>query len=654
MKSTFQLTGMHCASCAAKIERALQNVRGVERAGVNFATEKATVEYDARETSTKELHAAVKKVGYNIADADTLGLLRLRILGMDNQHCVKTVTGVMESLPGILTYNLQTNEKGVINYDPKTISVHKIKNAIEKVGYTPVEDVGTAVDVRTREIQKTGKLLLVSFVITLPVFLFMFVDFPYERYIAFVLAGIVQFYIGWRFYQGTWIGLKSFSANMDTLIALGTSAAYLYSVGVTFLPHFGEHVYYETSAMIITLILLGKWLEARAKGKASDAITALLRLQPKTAHVMYDEKEVEIPVDEVQVNDILVIRPGEKIPVDGEVVAGHSSVDESMVTGESIPVEKRTGDVVIGATINVHGLLKIKAKKVGEDTTLAQIIHLVEEAQGSKAPIQRLADKVSGIFVPAVLVIAIVSFIIWFYWIGEDFSFSLTILVSVLIIACPCALGLATPTALVVGTGRGASKGILIKDAQSLEKIHEIDTIIFDKTGTITIGKPKVTDIIVFASGYGEEFVLKFAAIAEKGSEHPLAQAILDEAEKRNISIHELQRDQLPGRAGAHRGAHRRQHPGRSGLVSPRRQGAGGGLQDPAQDRRLPAPRGRHLLGDQEVPEEQTPHREEVHQGDRQGRGLSGPEQGRLGGGDPEVFRHPQGVGSRLHLGHGA
>ena len=537
MKTTVKITGMHCASCAAKIEKALKNVKGVQTAGVNFATEKATIEYDEKSTDKKEIQDAVKKVGYGVGDIEELGILHLRVIGMDNAHCIKTVGGVLESLDGILTYKLKVNEKAVINYDPKKISVEEIKKAIEKLGYKTVEDVGATLDVRQQEIRKSGRMLLLSILLTLPVFSFMFFDVAYERYIAFVLAGIVQFYIGWRFYQGTWIGLKTFSANMDTLIVLGTSAAYFYSIGVTFLPNFGEYVYYETSAMIITLIVLGKFLEARAKGKASNAIAALMHLQPKKARVIKLDEEIEMAVEEVKVGDTLIIKPGEGVPIDGEVTAGHSSVDESMVTGESIPVEKKIGDIVFGGTINQNGLLKITAKKVGEDTTLAQIVRLVEEAQGSKAPIQKLADVVSGYFVPAVLVIAVLVFIIWFYVVGQSFLFGITVMMSVLIIACPCALGLATPTAIVVGTGKGASQGILIKNAEALEKVHETDTVIFDKTGTLTVGKPEVTDIIVFEKGYKEDFVLKFAGIAEKGSEHPLAQAILKEAEKRKIKL---------------------------------------------------------------------------------------------------------------------
>lgn len=548
MKITVRIAGMHCASCARKIEQAVGHVKGVKQVVVNFATEKATVDFDEQITEKKHIQEAVRKVGYGVGGVEDLGMLHLRIIGMDNQHCVKTIEGVLEGLHGILTYNLKINEKAVINYDPKSVSLDGIKKAIEKAGYKPVEDVGITLDVRAQEIAKTKRLFLLSLVFTLPVFLFIFIEIPFEQYIAFVLAGIVQFYIGLRFYYGAWISLKRFSANMDTLIALGTSAAYFYSLGVTFLPNFGEHVYYETSAMIITLIILGKYLEARAKGKASEAISSLLRLQPKTAHVIKLEEEIEIPVEQVLVGDVLVIRPGEQIPVDGKVVGGHSSVDESMITGESVPVEKSVGDIVIGATINSRGLLKIKTEKVGEDTTLASIVRLVEEAQGSKAPIQKFADVVSGYFVPAVIALAIISFIIWLYWVGQSFVFALTVFVSVLIIACPCALGLATPTAVVVGTGRGASQGILIKDAESLERMHEIDTIVFDKTGTLTIGKPKVTDIVVFERGYKEEFVLKFAAIAEKGSEHPLAQAVLDKAAQEKIKASEAKEYQaIPG-----------------------------------------------------------------------------------------------------------
>lgn len=463
---------------------------------------------------------------------------------MDNQHCINAVSNAL-NIKGIISKELYQNERGTIKYDPTIITVEEIKKAIKDSGYEPVEEEEELIDkekkAREKEISNLKRLFIFSLIFSLPVFILSFPELfkimiPYQNTVLLILATPVQFIVGYRFYKGMFFALKSRTANMDTLIAVGTSAAYLYSASVILIPGFGSYVYFDTSAVIITFILLGKWFEAITKGKASEAIKKLMGLQPKTATVVRDGKEIEIPISEVVVGDFVIVKPGQKIPVDGEVVEGDSSVDESMITGESIPVEKKKGDTVIGGTINKHGSFKFKATKIGKDTVLSQIIKLVEEAQGSKAPIQRLADKVSSYFVPAVILIAVASFLIWYFAFGQSFIFSLSIFISVLIVACPCALGLATPTAIIVGTGKAAENGILIKSSEALENTHKLTTIVFDKTGTLTKGEPAVTDILATGKLEKNE-ILKNAAIAEKKSEHPLADAILSKAKEENIEI---------------------------------------------------------------------------------------------------------------------
>jgi Cu+-exporting ATPase len=478
-KILLPISGMHCNSCALNIEKALKKTTGVSKANVNFATEKATVEYDEKAVDEKKFSKIISDLGYQVIEQQ----------------------GSAEEL------------------------VDKEKIA------------------REQEIKKVKNLFFLSLILSVPIFIiampleWLGISVPYKNIILLLLATPVQFIAGYRFYKGAWSALKAKTANMDVLIAIGTSAAYFYSLAVVlFSPILGEHVYFETSAIIITFILLGKWLEALTKGKTSEAIKKLIGLQPKTAMVIRKGKEQEIPISQVVVGDIVIVKPGQKIPVDGIVVDGLSSVDESMITGESIPVEKKKGDKVIGGTINKHGSFRFKATQVGNATMLSQIIKLVQEAQGSKAPIQRLADKVSSIFVPTVISIAIIAFITWYVFIGQSFVFSLSIFIAVLIIACPCALGLATPTAIIVGTGKGAENGILIKSAEALENAHKIDTVVFDKTGTLTKGKPVVTDLVSL-SNLGENDILKYAAIAEKKSEHPLAEAIINKAKEEKITI---------------------------------------------------------------------------------------------------------------------
>ncbi|MBI5880711.1 copper-translocating P-type ATPase [archaeon] len=403
------------------------------------------------------------------------------------------------------------------------------------------EDPEKQAKLQAAEIRKVLDLFLTSLVFTVPaviigmVLMWLGVEVPYKEYLLWALATPVQFYVGWQFYKGTWHSLRNRTANMDTLIAVGTSAAYFYSVYVIlFAQDLGQ--YFETSAILITLVVLGKYLEAAATGKTSEAIKRLIGLSPKTATVIRKGKELKIGVDDVLVGDIIIVKPGEKIPVDGKVIEGDSSVDESMITGESIPVEKKKGDTVIGGIMNKHGTLKFIATKVGENTTLSHIIKLIEDAQGKKAPIQRFADLVSAYFVPIVIIIAIATFLVWHFAFGKEFSFALITAVAVLVIACPCALGLATPTAIMVGTGKGAKNGILIKGGEALETAHKLKYIVFDKTGTITKGTPEVTDIVALNNA-SEAQILKMAASVEKPSEHPLADAIVKKAKDRKMQL---------------------------------------------------------------------------------------------------------------------
>ncbi|MBI2548201.1 copper-translocating P-type ATPase [Candidatus Woesearchaeota archaeon] len=568
------LQGMHCASCAMTIEKNLIKMQGVKKAAVNFASEKAYVTFDPVNVGKGELVKSIEKSGYkviseSVPEASTHGMgksignekqrtLKLTIVGMDNPHCVSTIDGALRRLKGVIAKELFVTQKAIITYDPRTTSPDLIKKTILDLGYTPVDEgTGSAsVDrekkAREKEIRDLKQrmftatffsvpLLILAMVMPLlPIELPMFLEENLPL-IQFLLATPVLLAGSFFYSRGLLGAYRTRTATMDTLVAVGTGTAYLYSVVISIMiwmgnQTYGPHdLYYEVAALLIAFILLGKYLEAIAKGRTSEAIRKLMGLQAKTAIVKRGGKEIEIPVEQVQVGDLVVVKPGQKIPVDGQLVDGHSSVDESMITGESIPVEKQKGDTVIGATINKQGSFTFRATKVGSETALAQIIKLVEEAQGSKAPIQQLADKVSSYFVPAVIVIAIVSFIIWLL-LGMSFSFALTIFVAVLIIACPCALGLATPTAIMVGTGKGAEHGILIKSAEALQKAQDITTIVFDKTGTLTKGEPEVTDIVA-AKGFTETEILEYAAIAEKRSEHPLGEAIVKKATEKKIKL---------------------------------------------------------------------------------------------------------------------
>jgi Cu+-exporting ATPase len=557
-KVIIDIIGMHCASCVSTIENVLKKIPGIYNANVNFSNEKAFVEYDPNRVTIDQIHEAINNAGYKTIREDKgIVTLNLNIIGMDNPHCLSTVESTLNSLKGILKKELSINQKAKIQFDASIISKEKIKETIKNAGYTPLEEEEATVDrekeIREKEIKSLKIRFIISLILSLPLMYFAMATglrLPVPEFIdnnmaliQFLLATPVMF-CGYQFFtKGTMAIIKTRSANMDTLVAIGVGSAYIYSLFASISIWIGntsyssKDLYYEIAAFLITFILLGKLFEAVAKGKTSEAIKKLMGLQPKTAIVLRNGQEKEIPVEEVVIEDIIIVKPGQKIPVDGIVTEGHSGVDESMITGESIPVEKSPGKEVIGGTINKTGSFKFKATKIGKDTALAQIIKLVQEAQGSKAPIQELADKISAYFVPGVIAIGFLSFIIWIIA-GKGFIFALTIFIAVLIIACPCALGLATPTAVMVGTGIGAENGILIKSAQALQIAHQINAIVFDKTGTLTKGEPKLTDIVTYEGS--EEEILTLSASVEKVSEHPLGEAIVKEAENRNVLLKDV------------------------------------------------------------------------------------------------------------------
>ncbi len=548
------ITGMSCASCAVTIEEGLSVLPGVSQASVNLATSRATVFYDPEKTGVDRFISTIRKRGYDVFTVS----VEIPIQGMNCASCAQTIEKALLGTVGVINtvVNLAT-EKTRVEYIPMLTDLSEIKIAIESSGYKVLEISGTEEDYervfREKEYQNLKKKFIFGLVISTIVFVGSMEWIPgipgilRNYYLLWILTTPVQFWAGWQFYHSAWGAFKHKNANMNTLIAVGTSAAYLYSVTAILFPSFFRaggiepKVYFDTSAVIITLILLGRVLEARAKGRTSEALKGLIGLQPKTARVMREGKEVDIPVPEVLVGDLVTVRPGEKIPVDGIVKEGKSFVDESMITGESIPVEKKAEFEVIGATINKSGSFKFIATKVGKNTALAQIIKLVQEAQGSKAPIQRLADVIAGYFVPVVISLAILTFVLWFdFGPSPTLTFALLNFVAVMIIACPCALGLATPTAIIVGTGKGAEKGILIKNGESLEAVHKINSIAFDKTGTLTKGEPEVTDIIPLGE-LSLNDILFYAGSAEKNSEHPLAQAIVRRAALENVQLKEPQ-----------------------------------------------------------------------------------------------------------------
>jgi Cu+-exporting ATPase len=566
---TLPVTGMTCANCVATVERNLKKLDGVQTAVVNLSSERATVEFDAAKLELGDLIARVQRAGYGVATGEAE--LMIRRLADDND--ARRLEVALRKLEGVLDVQVTyTTEKARIQYVPTIISQAELRRAVASAGFEALELGGEAEDAEARareqEINTQRRLLITGLVFTIPLFLLsmgkdfgLLPAFVYNltaptmsgmretqwwfNWVMLALAAPVQFYVGWQYYVGAYKALRNGSANMDVLIAMGSSAAFFYSLPITF-GWLDGHVYFETAAVIITLIKLGKFLEARAKGRTSEAIKKMMGLRAKTARIVRDGVESEVPVDEVRVGDFVLVRPGEKIPVDGVVVEGRSAVDESMLTGESLPVEKKPGDPVIGATLNKLGMIRFEATRVGKETALAQIIRLVEDAQGSKAPIQKLADQVSAVFVPAVIGIAVLTFLGWYFFgpalplnaSTDVFTRALIHMVAVLVIACPCAMGLATPTAVMVGSGKGAELGILFRNSEALERAGKVSVVVLDKTGTITKGQPAVTDVITDGS-IEVERLLGLAASVEKGSEHPLGEAIWAEATTRGLALFE-------------------------------------------------------------------------------------------------------------------
>lgn len=573
--ATFGVTGMTCASCVRRIERALSKVPGVQDVSVNLATEKARVIYDTAQTNPQGLHTAVERAGYGVRNLPTptapaaqvsappdlpslpAGETWLPIEGMTCASCVVRIEKALSKVPGVQEANVNlATEQAHVRFDASVVELNQLQQAVQKAGYQvrtqpTVSNIATVegpTDFQAEERQHEIDTLARKWMVSLPIGLLMMalmylplqLDLTTITPILLIAATVVQFWAGGSFYRAAWAAAKHGSTNMNTLVALGTSAAYGYSAFVTLWPTLASqlglpfHLYYETAVIVIALILLGRWLEARAKKQTGAAIKALMGLQAKTARVLRDGIEQDIPVTAVRVGDLVRVRPGEKIPVDGVITEGRSTVDESMLTGESLPVAKQAGDKVIGATLNKVGSFIFQATQVGEQTTLAQIVRLVEEAQGSKAPMQRLADTISGFFIPIVLVLAALTFGVWLI-VGPSPVFALTTAIAVLIVACPCALGLATPTAIMVGTGKAAEHGILVRGGEALETTRKINTIVLDKTGTLTRGKPTVSQVVT--EGIAESDLLRLAAAAEQGSEHPLGEAVVAKAHELGLDL---------------------------------------------------------------------------------------------------------------------
>lgn len=562
-ESTLQISGMTCTACASRVEKGIGKMTGVDQANVNFALEQLTVQYDPNETNEDAFKKEIEKIGYGVIEEK----VEFDISGMTCAACATRIEKVVRKMAGVSDANVNFALETIsVTYNEKEVQPSDMVAKVKKIGYElrPKEDGQEKMDHKQAEIRKQTLKFVLSAILTLPLLWTMVAHFNFLSFIylpdifmnpwfQLALATPVQFIVGAQFYKGAYTSLKNKSANMDVLVALGTSAAYFYSLYLSFewmnAGSVGEpELYFEASAVIITLILLGKLFEVRAKGKTSQAIQKLLDLQAKTARVVRDGQEQEIPVEEVIEGDLIIVRPGEKIPVDGEIKVGESAIDESMLTGESIPIDKVPGDSVIGATINKNGSLQIHATKVGKDTALAQIVKVVEDAQGSKADIQRLADKISGVFVPIVVFIAVATFLVWYFIVTSgDFRASLIPMISILVIACPCALGLATPTSIMAGSGRAAEMGMLFKGGEHLENTQSIDTVVLDKTGTVTKGTPTLTDIVA-SDGFEEKDVLQLVATAESQSEHPLAQAIVQGVKDKGISLLEVDSfEALPG-----------------------------------------------------------------------------------------------------------
>ena len=554
----WHITGMSCANCANNVERALTKLDGVSRANVNSSTEMASIAFDDDRVAEDDLHRAIEKAGYGVLDeAGTPDTIEVNVTGMSCANCARNVENALGKMPGVRSVNVNlTTERATVETDG-SLDEQKIIAAVQKAGYgaLPISEADRVADYHAKENRKLLRDLILSAALTAPMMLGMIlsmlgvhnglVAFLHNPWVQLLLATPVQIFVGARFYRNAWNALRGGGANMDVLVALGTSAAYLLSFYNGFIhPMPVEHgmmpnLYFESSAMIITLVLLGKYLESAAKGRTSTAIKSLMALEAKTALVLRGGVEQEVSIDQLSIGDIVILKPGEKIATDGVAESGHSSVNESMITGESMPVGKQAGDLVTGGTVNGTGSLTFRVTRIGEDTTLSKIIHMVQNAQGRKAPIQRIADKVAGIFVPTILGIAILTLIVW--WVRDsDLQAALIHAVSVLVIACPCALGLATPTAIMVGTGKGAENGILFKGGDGLEALSKIDTVVFDKTGTITNGTPVLTDLVA-CSSQDEQNFLVLAASVEQYSEHPLAQAVVQASKEREAALRSVE-----------------------------------------------------------------------------------------------------------------
>ncbi|MBR0604758.1 copper-translocating P-type ATPase [Bacillus safensis] len=554
----FQITGMTCAACAGRIEKGLNRLEGVEDASVNLALETSHIIYETEQLTPDDLKRKVQSLGYDVV----MEQAEFDIEGMTCAACANRIEKKINRIDGVdhgsVNFALETLQ---VTYHPGQTSANDIKNAVQSIGYSLIEpDADQAEegkkDHRQAAIEKQTARFLFSMILSLPLLWAMVSHFSFTSFIwlpeAFMnpwvqlaLAAPVQFIVGWPFYVGAYKALRNKSANMDVLVALGTSAAFFYSLYESIQSAIrGTHeaaLYYETSAVLITLIVLGKLMEARAKGRSSEAIQKLMGLQAKEAVIERDGKQMTVPISDVKVNDLVFVKPGEKVPVDGEIIEGTTAIDESMITGESLPVDKTAGDMVIGATINKNGFIKIKATKVGKETALSQIIRVVEQAQGSKAPIQRMADQISGIFVPIVVGIAVLTFLIWFFFVDPgSVTSALETFIAVIVIACPCALGLATPTSIMAGSGRAAESGILFKGGEHLEVTQSLDTVVLDKTGTVTKGEPSLTDVLAYAN-WTEDTLLQLAGSAEQQSEHPLARAITDGMKERGLEAVEVE-----------------------------------------------------------------------------------------------------------------
>lgn len=557
------ITGMTCAACATRIEKGLKRVTGVQEANVNLALEKATIKYDSAETNVNHFIKKINDLGYGVRSEK----MDFDIGGMTCAACATRIEKGLNSLEGVNNafVNLAL-ETASVEFNPSQVTSQEIVKKVEKLGYEATikqDQMEDTANLRKAEMENQKGKFIFSLILALPLLWAMVSHFEFTSFIylpdllmnpwvQLALATPIQFIVGKQFYVGAYKALRNGSANMDVLVAMGTSAAYFYSLYLTIGSIRSEQhmidLYFETSAVLITLIILGKLFEARAKGRSSEAITKLIGLQTKTATVVRGGRELEVPLAEVVAGDIILVKPGEKVPVDGEIIEGRSALDESMITGESVPMDKTVGDAVIGSTINKNGFLKMKAVKVGRDTALAQIIKVVEEAQGSKAPIQRLADQISGIFVPIVVGIAVITFFVWFIWASPgNFAEALEKMIAVLVIACPCALGLATPTSIMAGSGRSAEAGILFKGGEHLERTHRITTVVLDKTGTVTKGKPELTDIVV-EKEFDKNTFLQLVASAEKQSEHPIAEAIVNGIKEKRIDLLEVEEfETIPG-----------------------------------------------------------------------------------------------------------